>query len=135
MKKISVDLNDIAVEYLDKICKLNRCTISDAVNIAIIALGAEQHPVVPLSEESIYYKVEDSCLSKFGTSVKEWCDINSIDKTKLKSLCKHVDEGGTVIGFGNYKNKWRDKGRVIKTETARIALLLKTDLGIDIIDN
>jgi len=134
MKKISVDLSDLSTEYLNKICKLNRCTISDAVNTAIITLGAEQHSVIPLVKESTYYKVEDSCLAKYNIGIKEWCENNLIDKAKLKTLCKNVDEGGTVIGFGNYKNKWRDKGVVIKTETARIALLLKNDLGIDIIE-
>jgi hypothetical protein len=129
MRKISVRLDEISSNKLDEVMEINNCTISDVVNTAIIAFAQDKQPVMVKNDTSEY----DEILAIIG-NLDEWCAIRSIDKTRLKYLVKRTLDGHNVTGFGNTKNKWRDKqdDRLFKTHTAWIAHCLKEDFGIEL---
>ena len=131
-KKISVQLDKMATDALEEIMAINKCTISDAVNAALLAFSKDKQPCMLIEEKPI--DVVYAAMAKQGVDINEWCDTRNINILTLKYLVKRCANGGTVWGFGNNKNKWRDKqdGRVFKTHTAWIAHCLKEDFGIDL---
>lgn len=128
MRKISVLLDDISSRKLEESMSVNNCSISDVVNAALIAFSNDKQPVI-YKEETEYTKIA----SVIG-DVDNWCNNRNIDKSRLKYLIKRTSEGSTVCGFGNTKNKWRDKQdeRIFKTHTAWISHCLKEDFGIEL---
>jgi hypothetical protein len=128
MRKISVQLDEIVSQKLDETIKINRCSISDVVNAAILAFAQDKQPVIlkPSTPTSEMFEVIGD--------VDAWCNKYAITKSRLRYLIERTAKGHNVCGFGNSKNKWRDKldGRVFKTHTAWIAHCLKEDFGIDL---
>lgn len=128
MRKISVQLDDIVSAKLNEVVSVNKCSISDVVNAAILAFAQDKQPVIyvePTQYDDIFSRIGD---------VDSWCKLREIDKSRLRYLIKSSNNGHTVCGFGNTKNKWRDKqdSRKFKTHTAWIAYCLKEDFGIEL---
>ena len=133
MKKISVILDDITEKTLNKLVKLNKCSITDIVNSSILAFAMDTQPVI-IGYDELLFNIENAAQSKgFGT-LDNWCQERNINKYSMRQLIKRINKGSEVSGFGNTKNKWRDKedGREFKTHTAWIAHCIKEDFGIDI---
>lgn len=129
MKKISVNLTEYTENAMYEIMETNDCSASDAVNMALIAFAAEKNKV--LVSNGLYEELNDKC-KEAGYTIEEWCYEYGIEISKMKYFCKQVDKGKQIIGFGNYKNKQRDKEETVKTETARIALLVKGCFGVEV---
>ena len=127
-RRICVQLGSKAGEALDKLLAVNRCTTSDAVNAAIIAFAYDNQPTIfpPV-------KPETDILEQIG-NVAEWCNSRGIKRQRLVYAIRRSLAGHTISGFGNSRNKYRDKddGREFKTHTAWIAHCLKQDFNIDI---
>lgn len=128
MKKISVNLTEYAEAAMYEIMKVNDCTASDTVNMALMAFAADKSRVTIAS--GLYDELNDKCRES-GSTIENWCYDYNVDINKMKYFCKQVDKGKQIIGFGNYKNKKRDKEETVKTETARIALLVKGCFGVE----
>jgi len=131
MKKISVNLDDITIDALETITSINNCSISDAVNAAIIAYSKDTCVTIHSSPRPID---EIIALLPEGVTLGDWCEQRNIDVARLRYLVDRTAKGGTVWGFGNSRNKVRDQDndRIFKTHTAWIAHCLKEDLGVDI---
>lgn len=129
MKKISVNLTEYVEYELYELMGINDCSASDIVNMAIIAFAADKSRVTIAS--GLYDELNDKCRES-GSTIEDWCHDYNVDINKMKYFCKQVDKGKHIIGFGNYKNKWRDTGGNVKTETARIALLVKGCFGVEV---
>jgi len=128
MKRISVLLDDIVTNALKQTMEINKCSISDVVNSAILAFSIDKQPVIvkevtPVTE--LFEKIGD---------VDLWCSGRNINKARLKYLVTSSAKGHNITGFGNTKNKWRDKqdSRKFKTHTSWIAHCLKEDFGIEL---
>lgn len=132
MKKISVQLDLSSVRALEKIQTINRCSISDAVNMALISFAQREEQVINNEDESLYKKVTFQCLSKFNMSIKDWCLNNAIDIRKLQEVCRKISDNKTIIGYGNLRQKWRDKndGRIYKTQTSYVEYCMRRDFEI-----
>lgn len=131
-KKISVQLDNMGSQALDDILTVNKCTISDAVNAALLAYSKDKQPSM-IIEPKPMDAVRSAIEAKF-TTVENYCLIKGISKARLVYLVNRCAKGSTVWGLGNTKNKWRDKqdGRQFKTHTAWIAHCLNEDFGIDL---
>lgn len=135
MRKISVQLDNLAEEALKQLLSYNRCTISDIVNAAILAMSKDKQPLFHI-DHSPWRKFKDKIKEEFPHIVlKDWCVTKDIDINRLRYLVTSTERGSTVSGFGNTKNKWRDKQdeRQFKTHTSWIAYCLKQDFDIDIV--
>ena len=137
MKQISVKLDELGERSLYEIMALNDCTISDAVNIALLAFAKENTEAVMVpGEDSPVEKIAKLVREKMSMSLKEYCELRHLNQAYLRQLVRRCEAGATVYGFGNTesRNKWRDKERAVqyKTHTAWIATCLMDDLGIDI---
>ena len=135
-KTICVFLDDYTEEALYRIMAVNQCSISDAVIMALGSMSVVEFPSMNKEPDPllrIKQVIDDS--HGLWDSLDHWCEDRCIIKSRLRYLMLRIANGGTVCGFGNARNKWRDKqdGRQFKTHTAWIAHCLKTDLGIDII--
>ena len=128
MRRISVLLDEITSRKLNEIIDENDCSISDAINASVIAFSLCGEKVISSVEN--YHKD----VYKIIGDVDKWCESRSIQKSRLRYVINSSHYGHTVCGFGNTKNKWRDKqdGRLFKTHTAWIAHCLKEDFGIDL---
>jgi hypothetical protein len=132
MRRISVLLDDSSESALDKVLTINGCTTSDVVNAALMAFSYDTQPVLPASPSVVRdLKAE---FRSHNIDIDQWCDTNHIKKYRMFHLVNRVARGGVVCGFGNEKNKWRDKkdDRQFKTHTAWIAHCLKRDINYDI---
>ena len=133
-RKVSIILDKYAAYGLDVIIEANGCSISDAVNAALHAYSLNPQPTMVLDPQPIKDVLHRIVtMTNYGT-LENWCNAKSIDIQRLKYLVSSCNKGKTVYGFGNTKNKWRDKqdGREFKTHTAWIAHCLKQDLDIDV---
>lgn len=133
MRQISVILDDKTEDALTMLLEENTATISDIVNAAVLAFSWEKQPVFVL-EDNTYNKII-SLLRDKNRTVGEWCIQRNISIERLKYLCKRIDNGHAIWGFGNAVHKSRDKesGMIYKTHTAWIAQCMKDDLGLDFI--
>lgn len=129
MKKISVNLTEYSENLLYELMEINDCSAGGIINMAIMAFAADKSRVTIAS--GLYEELNDKC-REAGITMLDWCHENDIEVSKMKYFCRQVDNGKQIIGFGNYKNKWRDKNDTVKTETARIALLVKECFGVDV---
>jgi hypothetical protein len=131
MRRISVILDEISEKAVEDIIAKNKCSISDAVNAALLAYSMDNQPSMFIDQGPLVKVTEAVAKTEWGT-VENWCHHRSIDKNRLKYLIKRCESGSTVWGFGNTKNKWRDKqdDREFKTHTSWIAHCLKEDLNI-----
>lgn len=131
MKKLSVILDESATIALEELISKGY-TITDAANIALVMLNRESQECE--IERTFYTKLKGMIFDKFNMSISNWCVINNITLNKVRYVCRAYEEGKTISGFGNYKNKWRDKNteRLFKTETAKIANCIKRDFKIDV---
>lgn len=133
-RKISVQLDNSADAALEYLMSTNSGTISDLVNVAITALAKNEQPVLNLNH-SAWGDFKVTFMNKFpDISITTWCYDKGIDLSRLRYLINRTAKGGTVWGFGNAKNKWRDRldDREFKTHTAWIAHCIKEDFDIDI---
>ena len=137
MRKICVNLDELGDEAITEIMRINKCTISDAVNIALVAFAKDNADPVMTNEDTPVTRLSLLCEIKLNMSLGDWCESRGIDKARLRYLVNRCESGGTVWGFGNTdkKNQWRDKqhGQKFKTHTAYIASCLNDDFGIDLI--
>lgn len=134
MRRISVVLDDVTEKALCQIINLNKCTISDAVAMGVLILAQEPINVMKILPDPMEPIIKALETHRPGMSLDNWCDCHNINKYRLYYLVKRCHNGSTVWGFGNTKNKWRDKQdeRRFKTHTSWIAHCLKEDLGIDL---
>jgi len=132
-KKISVQLDNMADTALKEIMEINKCSISDAVNAALLSYSKDKQPSMIIDRSPwALFKEQFAEVSK--DTIANWCEHRSIDITRLRYLITRTANGGNVCGFGNKKNKWRDKNddRQFKTHTSWIAHCLKQDFDLDI---
>jgi hypothetical protein len=131
MRKISVVLDSYALKSLEEMTKINECSISDVVNTALIAFSRDKQPSIIKGNCTPWGEFKE----KVGINqINFFCDSRGIDLARLRYLVNSVAKGGTVCGFGNTKNKYREKedDRLFKTHTAWISYCLKEDLGINL---
>lgn len=135
MKRISLYIDDSAEKALEELMINHGYSITDAVNISLVLLNSQNERCS--IEKSFYEKFKELVFNEFGTSVSEWCAVNGVSQQKLRYVCRRYESGHTITGFGNYKNKWRDKSSegLFKTETAKIANCIKRDFGIEVDNN
>jgi hypothetical protein len=119
-------------KVLEKLLSINKCSISDIVVSAINSFGMDSQPCIIVPEDPLQSLRDMVSKSRWGT-IENWCIAREINRRRLTYLMKGFLNGSKVWGFGNSKNKWRDKqdGRVFKTHTAYIAHCLNEDFGID----
>ena len=128
MRKISVCIDDTTNQKLIELVKINDCTLSDIVNSAIIAFSMDSQPVM-----FVHKSKYDELVERIG-DVDRWCYARGIDKARLRYLVNSVENGHSITGSGNTKNRFRDKNddRLFKTHTSWIAHCLKEDYNIDL---
>jgi hypothetical protein len=133
-KKISVDLDIMQQEALSRIMDKNKCSISDAVNVAIMLLDNEEQPVFP-KNDSLLTAIKDAVKQSQWKTLNQWCKERNIIKPRLFYVINSVSKGKTIIGNGNVKNKFRDAqdDRIFKTHTSYIVHCLKKDLNFDLL--
>ena len=132
-KKISVQLDGMADSALKEIMTINRCSISDAVNAALLSYSKDKQPSM-IIEQSPWSEFKLKFADVCNDTIAEWCEYRAIDIVRLRYLITRTSKGCGVGGFGNKKNKWRDKNddRQFKTHTSWIAHCLKEDFNIDV---
>ena len=130
-RKISVQLDGTAARALNEVLDINGCTISDAINAAIVSFSKDKQPVIMKEElHVVIVKIQESN----WRTIDNYCDFRKIDKSRLRYLLKRTAKGHNVCGFGNTVNKHRDKNddRLFKTHTAYIADCVKKDFGVEL---
>lgn len=132
MRTISVYLNDTAQYNLEKIMLVNECSISDAVTIALQSLAAESNRIFTPTH-TLWGKIKQAVERNTGLTIAGFCEQYGIRRQTLRDLCRRVENGSEIRGFGD-SNKWRDKqdGRIHKTHTAYITDCLKKHANIDL---
>ena len=132
-KRICVQLDEHAAISLETVRTLNRCSISDVVNAALIAFSQDTQPVMMLEPRALALVEEAVEQTAWGT-VDNWCEARNIKRSRLVYLMRSASRGHNVWGAGNLVNKWRDRNddRVFKTHTAWIAHCLKQDFEIEL---
>lgn len=131
-KKISVLLDESSTKALDSLKKEHECTISDIINAAIILLKKENKITF---EKRPRFNCENMFSeSKFKT-IGAWCEARNINPERAYYVLDRINNNHRIYGYGNTKNKWRDKrdGRMFKTHTAWIAHCLEEDFGMEIL--
>ena len=132
MRTISVYLSDETEEHLAKIMNLNQCTAADAINIALRTLSAETRRVFT-PEYTLWQNIKMAVINATGLEIREFCEKYAIHYPALRALCRRIEQGSSVRGFGD-SNKWRDKqdGRLYKTHTAYACDMIRKHVGIDL---
>lgn len=122
-RHVNVKLDDSASKALDYLVKINKRSVSDIINTALVCFSKTEQPV--FFDNSLYEKL---CSAH---NMRLWCAENQIDMMMFKYVCRVIEEGKTIRGFGNKHHKWRDKedGRMFKTKTSYIAHCLYRDFN------
>lgn len=131
MRTICVCLDTQGEQALQQILDLNSCTISDAVNIALMLFANEKTPLY-IKTPSLWSTVKSKIYDTFGYTAAVYCYERGLNYVSMRALCYRLERGASVKGFGSF-NKWRDKNddRLYKTHTAVITEQLRKDAIID----
>jgi len=130
MKTKSISLDEYSLKALENIISINNCSVSEAICVALITF--EKEHLEFKTDVKILDKIK-KLLSSKNQTLEDWCNKYAIKKETVAYVCSSLDQGKKIIGYGNYKNKWRDKNdeRFYKTQTAYVAMLIEKEFGIE----
>jgi hypothetical protein len=133
--KRSINLDDRAETALSEILEINHCTITDAIHAALIAYSmSDKKTIFPEERDNLFRRLQEISLEKHKMTLEAYCNCHAIKIDRLKYLLRSTGSGASVSGFGNARNKYRDKNdeRMFKTHTAWIANCLKADFDLNL---